>query len=177
VAAFATRAPRDPNLAPESLRGWWEQRAHDAGLSPRLLEATLDRIPRPPGPSGGDKDVKADKGVVKAVEGVLGELGRSVTRRDAVRAWCLVLDRGAPVKEIERVAEEYLSTLEPVDGRAGARDGPGVAERRHVFEGRATEHGLIAEQSRMRRLLAARGMSKADGRDLERHVAGLDLGF
>ncbi len=88
VAAFATRAPRDPGLVPESLRGWWEERARETGLSPRLLEATLDRVPRPLGRSGEEREVSAEKGAQRAAEAVLVELGRSVTRRDAVRAWC-----------------------------------------------------------------------------------------
>jgi conjugative relaxase-like TrwC/TraI family protein len=178
VAAFATRAPRDPSLAPESLRGWWEERAREAGLSPRLLEATLDKVPRSLGRGGEAKDVSAEKGAQRAAEAVLVELGRSVTRRDAVRAWCSVLGHGAPAKEIEHAAQAYLSKLAPVQGWAGERDGPGVAERSYVVEGRSAERGLLAEQSRMTGLLAARGISRADRRGFGRDVAaGLDLGF
>ncbi len=89
-----------------------------------------------------------------------------------------MLGHGAPAKDIERAAETYLSKLEPVQGWAGERDGPGVAERSHVVEGRSTERGHLAEQSRMMGLLASRGISKADGRYFGREVAtGLDLGL
>ncbi len=185
MAYFATRAPRDPNLAPEVLRGWWEERASEAGLSGRLLEATLDRVPRNVGRveekgvdhRGVDEGPSA-KGLEQAVERILGELGRSVTRRDAVRAWCLVLDNGAPVKEVELAAEQYLSSLEPVEGWAGVRDGPGVGERRHMVFERAIESEQLVERRHMERLLAACGMSRSGDRNLGRgHEAGLDLGY
>ncbi|MGD0254905.1 MAG: hypothetical protein ABSB99_05035 [Acidimicrobiales bacterium] len=191
MASFATRAPRDPNLAPETLRGWWEARAREAGLSGRLLEATLDRVPRNVGrveqggveqggveQRGVDNESPSAKGLEQAVEGILGELGRSVTRRDAVRAWCLVLDNGAPVKEVELAADRYLTTLEPVEGWAGVRDGPGVGERRHMVFERAIESEQLVERRHMECLLAARGMSRADDRSRGRgHETGLDLGY
>jgi conjugative relaxase-like TrwC/TraI family protein len=195
VAAFATRAERDPNLAPETLRGRWEERAREAGLSARLLEATLDRVPRNIGRAdqrgvdqrgvdkrsvdqrGIDSESPSVKGLQQAVEGVLGEFGSSVTRRTAVRAWCYVLEKGVPVKEVERAADRYLSTLEPVEGWAGARDGPGVGERRYMVFERAIEREQLVERRNMGRLLAARGMSRADDRNLGRgREAGLDLG-
>jgi conjugative relaxase-like TrwC/TraI family protein len=185
VAAFATRAPRDPNLAPETLRGWWEERAREAGLSPRLLEATLDRVPRQIGrveergvdQTGADHEGSSAKGLERAVDGMLGELGRSITRRDALRAWCSVLEKGAPVREVERAVDQYLSTLEPVEGWAGVRDGTGVGERRHVIEEHVIEREQLSERRHMGRLLAARGMSRAEeDRSLGRgHEAGLDF--
>jgi conjugative relaxase-like TrwC/TraI family protein len=185
VAYFATRAPRDPELAPELLRGWWEERAREAGLSARLLEATLDRVPRVVGRaeqrgvghSGVDEGPSA-KGLEQVVEGILGELGRGVTRRDAVRAWCLALEKGAPAREVEHVADRYLSSLEPVEGWAGTRDGPGVGERRLMVLGGAIEREQLVEHRHMERLLAARGMSRSGDRNLGHgHEAGLDLGY
>jgi hypothetical protein len=130
------------------------------------------------GRGGEAQDTSAEKGAQRAAEAVLVELGRSVTRRDVVRAWCSMLGHGAPAKEIQRAAEAYLSKLEPVQGWAGERDGPGVAERSHGVEGRSTEYGLLAERFRMMGLLAARGISRTDGCGFGRDVAaGLDLGL
>jgi conjugative relaxase-like TrwC/TraI family protein len=179
VAAFATRAPRDPTLAPESLRGWWQERARDVGLSPRLLEAALDRLPRHiDRRSGlGREDLSARR-LENEVEGILGGLGRSVTRRDVTRAWCSVLESGAPVKDVERAADGHLSRLEALEGWRGDRDGPGVAERRHVVGERDLERGQLTERHRMDRHLAERGMSRLDARNqgLARD-SGLELGL
>ena len=172
VAGHATRAARDPNLAPEQLRGLWEARARDVGLSPRLLEATLDRVPRQPERDARGADRTDWKGLETPVRRALGELDRSVTRRDTVRAWCSVLDHGAPVAEVERAADSFLEKLEPVDGWAGERDAPGVGERRHSVTLRSIERDALAERRRMERHLAERGMSRA-----EDHGLGLELGL
>lgn len=222
VAAFVTRAPRDPHLAPETLRGSWEERAREAGLSPSRLEAVLDREPRhferrqdrgmdrgerhfehnedrgmdrELSHTGGgearstrtksrDGEVQPGKGLEQAVEGLLVDRGRSVTRRDALRAWCTVLETGANVSDVERATDRLLSKLDPVEGWAGARDVPGVGERRHSLEGRAieragaAERAVDAERHRMDRHLASRGMSRADDRSLGLgRDSGVDLGW
>jgi len=177
VAALSTRAPRDVNLAPETLRGWWEERARDVGLSPRILESTLGREPQRR--HLGQLEQLGQLGQFGQLEQLeqLGQLGRSVTRRDALRAWCSVAENGATAKEVEEIADRYVSRLEPVEGWAGARDAPGVGERRHVVETRAIERDAQEELRRMDRHLAARGMSRSRDRSLglERDQ-GLDVG-
>ncbi len=198
VAAFATRAARDPTLSVESLRGWWRERAVEAGLTPRALEATLGRA-RATG-------IVETKEIEGRVLGYLEDLGRSVTRRDVVRASCSVLEKGAPSQVVERSADELLAGLEPLDapggGRPCLRDAPGVGERRHrVIEHelergvereveRVVEHEVergvgrgvddtpgeagfsriereaSLELERLDRVLAARGLSRADERTL-----------
>lgn len=174
VASFATRAARDPNISVESLRSWWGERALEAGLSPRALEATLGRVRA--------TTVADAKEIEGQVEKSLGDLGRSVTRRDVVRAWCSFLERGAPAKTVERSADELLTRLEPLDGVSGGRDAPGVGERRHRVLKRELEHGIdtatqrsgheriereiSTELERLDRILAGRGMSRADERSL-----------
>jgi conjugative relaxase-like TrwC/TraI family protein len=182
VAAFATRAPKDSSIAPESLRGWWQERAREVGLSPRLLEATLGRVTRHVEedrergvePTRSAREGRSRDPLEDAVRGMLSELGRSVTRRDIVRAWSSALEKGAPAQTVELSADRLVSSLGPVDGWHGVRDGPGVDERRHVVEPRGIERDLLAERRRIDRHLAARGMSRSDHRSLE---LGRDTGL
>jgi len=187
VAGLVTRADRDPNLDPDSLRGWWEQRARHAGMTPLGLEGVLDREPRrtssSPRESALDEPAATARpetppALEQTVEGILGDLGRSVTRRDVLRAWCSVLEAGAPVRAVEESADRYLSGLRPVEGWAGERDAPGVGERRLVVEQPGIERNHRAERHRMERLLEARGMSLSSDLGLGRgRDEGMGLGL
>jgi conjugative relaxase-like TrwC/TraI family protein len=187
VAALATRPDKERLLAPEDLRPGWEARARAVGLGPARIDAVLDRVPRrarvragadsagrePPGDGPADRE---PPGTAARVAGELGALGRTVSRRDVVRAWCRSLPDGAPAPVVERAADRLLARLAPDPGPAGRRRGPGVAERRHEVEvpalGRGADERAAAE---LTRLLARRGVGLDRSDDRHRDV-GRGLG-
>jgi conjugative relaxase-like TrwC/TraI family protein len=174
VASLATRAERDPHLAPESLVAGWKQRAIEAGLSPRLLESTLERAPRA---------TVIDQGATLRaqwveVEAALGGHERGVARRDVVRVWCSQLARGGNASEVQRAVDGRLSELTAFKGPSGLRDGPGVAERRHAVEPPSLDRAAQAERQRLERFLAERGMSRPLDQSLSlARDSGLGLGL
>ncbi|MGH9028945.1 MAG: MobF family relaxase, partial [Acidimicrobiales bacterium] len=130
VAAFATRAPRDASLAPQTLRPEWERRAFEVGLSPRRLEATLGRVGTL---TVSDRPTELSE-VGESVERSLSELGRDVARRDVVRTWCSSLPRGAHTASVSRAADEMIAGLERSELSAHRADRPGVGERRYEVD-------------------------------------------
>ena len=159
VAGFATRAERDGDIGADELRAEWRRRALAVGLGPNRLEAVLDRVPRR---SGADR---AGPRPVEAAEAYF-EPGRTVTRRDAVRAVGRSLPAGAPGPAVEEAADRLLDQLGPEPGPRGERDGPGVAERRHAVP----ERELAVSLAR-RAMVPAR-----TGPELDRR-AGVGLGY
>jgi hypothetical protein len=156
VASFATRADKDPTLGAEELRPQWKDRARSVGLGPRRLDAVLDRTFRRPGPvPGPGMDCEAPPA---AVAQALADLGRGVTRRDVVRAWCRSLPAGAPAPVVEDGVDRLLDGLAPESGARGHREGPGVAERRHAVPGKELDRDVAAESAEVWRLLARRGI-------------------
>jgi conjugative relaxase-like TrwC/TraI family protein len=165
VAGYATRADKDPHLSADDLRPQWKDRARTVGLGPRQLDAVLDRVPvrsvAEAWPSGLGK-------IEATVTQGLGDMGRSVTRRDVVRTWCRALPSGAPAASVAQAADQLLEIMAPESGPRGERHGPGVAERRHQPPS-LTRH---RERTELSRLLADRGIG------LDRSGArGPDLGF
>jgi hypothetical protein len=112
----------------------------------------------------------------------LADLGRTVTRRDVVRAWCRESPAGAPGTAVEEAADRLLAHLEPESGPRGRRQGPGVAERRHEVgpptlrrHTGSDRRPAEVERAELSRLLAERGMG-LDRSGLQRRPLGLGLG-
>jgi len=176
VAAFATRADKDPLVGADELRPQWRRRAAAVGLGPRSLDAALDVVDRRQTWGRGLDEAGRADGVSRS----LAELHRTVSRRDVVRAWCRSLPGGAPGPEVEGAADRLLATLAPESGPRGERHGPGVAERRHEPPGRALDpvvdrgRQLEAERVELARLLADRAV----GLDRSGHRSpAVGLGF
>jgi conjugative relaxase-like TrwC/TraI family protein len=170
VAGHVTRPGRDTTVSAEDLLPEWERRAEALGLDPGHLGAALDRVPRRAGPG-------PDLALGDAVVDEVGRRGPTTTRRDVVRAWCTTLPVGAPAAAVEVAADHVLASLPPAAGHAGRVERAGVGERRHGVgdrdRGRDTPGGGDIE-----RLLAARGMERAGGRERARGRTQVhDLGF
>ena len=163
IAAFATRAPRDPSLAPESLRGWWQERAREAGLSPRLLEAALDKVPRGLAREGASRDLSGGTEVAVAVEGALGGLGRSVaaSRR---RAGLELEPRARRPGEGDRTCRRGV----PVDPRAGRGmggcQGRARSSRTPVPDRRPGHRARTSSRARTREAASRSARHVEDGR-------------
>jgi conjugative relaxase-like TrwC/TraI family protein len=156
VAAFATRAEKDPQLGADDLAPQWRRRAGAVGFGARRLEAVLDRVPRREAASAAADLVDAPRAA--AVTRSLGDLRRPVTRRDVVRTWCRSLPAGGPAPAIEDAADRLLDDLLPETGPRARRDGPGVAESRRQVPARTAERLVETERAELARLLAGRGM-------------------
>jgi conjugative relaxase-like TrwC/TraI family protein len=164
VAALDTRRAKERDLTTESLRERWRARAAELGLDREAILRTVGR--ERPGPT----ELRTD------------ELGRAVTasrshfdRRDVVQAVADALPHGAPVAEVERVADALLASEEVIPVSRTPR-----AERfttKTVWE---IERKALARADRMRiatdrpavpevviaRVLATRPSLKADQRQM-----------
>jgi conjugative relaxase-like TrwC/TraI family protein len=172
VAGHATRPGRDTTVSVEDLLPEWERRAEAMGLDPGRLGAVLDRVPRRAGPG-------PDLALEEAVVGEVGRRGPTATRRDVVRAWCATLPVGAPAAAVEVAADHVLASLDPIAAHAGRVDRAGVGERRHVV-GHRDIGRHVPDGADIERLLSARGMERAGGRQRERGVGRMpsdDLGI
>ena len=172
VAGHVTRPGRDTTVSAEDLLPEWEGRAEALGLDPGHLGAVLDRVPRRAGPG-------PDLALGDAVVDELGRRGPTTTRRDVVRAWCTTLPAGAPAAAVEVAADHVLASLDPIAGHARRVERAGVGERRHGVGAR--DMGRDNPGDDIERMLAARGMERAGGRERARGRApsddlGLGLG-
>jgi ATP-dependent exoDNAse (exonuclease V) alpha subunit len=99
VANLTTRQAKERDIAPETMRERWLSRAAEIGMDREAIEATL----------GVEVDLQAKL--------TLDQLDRQVTahashfdRRDAVQAVAELLPNGAPVPEVEKVADAFLAS-------------------------------------------------------------------
>jgi conjugative relaxase-like TrwC/TraI family protein len=156
VATLATRKAKDYRVPAESLAAQWHHRADalgfDAEARGRLLGQTT------PAPSS--REVLAQAAAVML--GPAGLTARSPVfdRRDALRAWCAQLPGGAPVEQVERLADTLLGQPDviPVDraGREAQRPGAQRSLARHT-----TTDMLATEAAVINAAVAARGTGRA----------------
>jgi conjugative relaxase-like TrwC/TraI family protein len=99
VANLTTRQAKERDVAPETMRERWLSRAAEIGMDREAIEATFN--------------VEAQF----ATELTLDQLDRQVTahashfdRRDVVQAVAELLPNGAPVPEVESVADAFLAS-------------------------------------------------------------------
>lgn len=107
VATLETRRTKELQASEPELRRSWAARAHGLGFDPASLDLLLDRVGEPEQ----HMDFGALAEVIAGDEG-LTALESSFNRRDIVRAVAERLPAGAPVNEIEEIAESLLQ-----DGR------------------------------------------------------------
>ncbi len=140
VAALDTRQAKDYAVAPETLAERWRAQA-------RALEFEPDQIAELTGRSqAGDRPARDDHAVHDklASRDGLTQQRSTFVRRDVIRAWCEQLPDGAPVPEVERLADEFIEsdravplaadvrglTITDVIRRADGRVVPATAEER-----------------------------------------------
>jgi conjugative relaxase-like TrwC/TraI family protein len=101
IATLTTRRTKDRDLTEESLREAWRAKAEEVGLTREAIATRLGH--EPPGRTV----LTADR------------IGRSATahashfdRREAIRAVADALPHGAPAREVEELADEFLASGE-----------------------------------------------------------------
>lgn len=140
VAGLATRPAKDL-VGSDELRPWWRARARAVGMSPRRLEAVLDRMPRRA--ADAEHVPRVDEATVVSALATVRHVDRAFSRRDVVRAWSATRPAGAPVDSVAAVVNGFMAKV----GRQGP-EGPGVAEARVELpeQLRRTELELLLER-------------------------------
>jgi len=108
VATLATRTAKDPSMV-GSMREVWESQAAEIGWDPATLAGTVSRATVPPAPV----DPAALAAQLVGADGLTAQAS-SFDRRDLLRAVCQRLPAGAPVPEVEALADEVLDHPEVV---------------------------------------------------------------
>jgi conjugative relaxase-like TrwC/TraI family protein len=121
IAALETRRAKDYDIDAPGLHEAWRARAAEHGLDRSALEAVCDR--RAPGMP----IVPSQRAVVEHLASSAGITRTASTfdRRDALRDWAEAHREGAPVENIERLADEWL------ESPAAVRVNPGT-DRAHL---------------------------------------------
>lgn len=119
IATLATRPPKNPN--PGDLQGDWRRRADDLGFDEEQVQALVGREidPAPTKPE-----------LREAAAHLLGPTGltsraSTFTRREGLQGWCLKLRDGAPIGQVERLADHLLEGVGGTVRLTG--HGPGAA--------------------------------------------------
>jgi conjugative relaxase-like TrwC/TraI family protein len=125
LAALETRQAKDPSLDVGSMRQVWEAKAAEIGFDPASLAEVTDRVPRSfpdlvPGSVPGLFPVSVPiPGQDRVAEQLLGPEGltaRASTfdRRDVLRGIAERMPAGAPVAQIEAMADDFVTRPEVV---------------------------------------------------------------
>jgi conjugative relaxase-like TrwC/TraI family protein len=162
VAALETRQAKDRDLTDESVREGWRVKAEEIGLD-------RERIARRLGHERPGSSVLTARQVERSVTGHVSHFDR----RDAIRAVADNLPHGAPVADVERLADEFLASSAVIRIAETPRGPRYTTERIWQLERRAlaaagqmaTDTGYaIADPIVVSRVLATRSTIKADQR-------------
>ena len=108
IAALDTRKAKDHGADPLRLRDLWLAKAAEIGFDPESLRSALA------------SDRAADRSTLRRQTGIEDELlgpdgltahESSFDRNDILRAWCDQLPAGAPIGELERLADELVDRM------------------------------------------------------------------
>jgi conjugative relaxase-like TrwC/TraI family protein len=175
-ATLTTRKSKDYGLRPESLAAEWHTRAEVLGFDAAARDRLLHRLPaRLPATA---ELVRASAELLSA-DG-LTAMSSTFGRAEAIRGWCVRLPQGAPVLEVEELADRLLVCPEVValgapTPRASADPVVGGAERNarrySTTEMLATEAAVLAEATAARN--AGVGLAGPDG--VERALTAREL--
>ena len=117
IAALDTRKAKGRDLDPVLLRATWAAKAHELGFDPeslhRLLHRTTSRA------IDGDEQRAIEDRLLSA-DGLTAHESM-FDRNDILRAWCDALPAGAPIAELERLADAFVDRL----GVAPLTEAPG----------------------------------------------------
>jgi conjugative relaxase-like TrwC/TraI family protein len=105
AATLATRKAKDYGVRPESLAAEWHARADALGFGAsartRLLGELPARLPEPADLLRASAELLSPAGLTAKAS--------TFTRPDALRGWCVQLPQGAPVAEVEALADRLLA--------------------------------------------------------------------
>jgi conjugative relaxase-like TrwC/TraI family protein len=107
IAALDTRRPKDHDPDTVRLRDLWMRRAAEIGFDPESLRSLLYRTEQRP------LDRKRQTAIEDDLLGPDGLTAHqsSYDRNDILRAWCDALPAGAPIDELERLADELVDRM------------------------------------------------------------------
>jgi Ti-type conjugative transfer relaxase TraA len=179
VATLQTRKRKDYDVPVDRLREQWRARAAEHGLGPDKLAAVLARAERF---ERVEPDLARCAAELASPHGLTRE-SSSFDRRDVLQAWAERHRDGAPVTEIEHLADGWLASghaapLEPRSSRRGPREYSTpemLAVERDLLL--AAEHATgaargIAAPEAMEQAIAARPTISGEQADMVRRLAG-----
>jgi len=117
VAALDTRQAKDYAVAPASLAARWRDQARALGFEPdSVRDLTGRQQPRHLAPS-------AERAIHDHLGGPDGLTRQRSTfaRREIIQAWCEQLPNGAPVADVERLADDFITSERAVPLAADVR--------------------------------------------------------
>jgi conjugative relaxase-like TrwC/TraI family protein len=111
IAALDTRAPKDLTVDLNACRTDWRQAAAEHGIDADTL-AQLTGKARPGPPT--DRQRQQIDGALLGPDGLTAQRS-TFDRRDVLQAWCNQLRAGAPIAEIEALADHTLTSPAAVE--------------------------------------------------------------
>ncbi len=109
VAALTTRQAKDYSVSPQKLLPEWRDKAASLGFTAKDLDGVLQRSKEPL------RSASASELATKLVDpSGLTAQASSFSRREVLQALCAELQDGAPVHEVEALADEFLRSTEVV---------------------------------------------------------------
>jgi conjugative relaxase-like TrwC/TraI family protein len=106
VAALTTRQAKDYSVSPQRLLPEWRAKAEEVGLTTEVLEKTLARTTVQTMEAGQAREIERE---LIAPTGLTAQES-SFTRREVLQGFCARLPTGAPVAEVERLADAFLAS-------------------------------------------------------------------
>lgn len=174
VAAYATRAAKDVEVAPESLMPEWRDRAHRVGLDDSVLDSVVGRsTSRRPVPEPGTPLAESLFRHLARPAGLTAHAA-SFGRREVLEAICAVLPGGARVDQIVNLAGAFLSSGHVIALGAAPglrrcdviRRGNGTVVASHADEERWTTPEMLGIERHLLELAVSR---QHDGVGIARH--------
>lgn len=110
VATLATRRPKDRDVDAIHLRDGWEATARAYGYNPDQLPELLHQT----GPPSLTAELRETIGVQLIGASGLTERATTFDRLAVLRAWCDQLPAGAPIIDIEELADRFLTDRDDV---------------------------------------------------------------
>lgn len=131
VAALTTRQAKDYSVSPQKLLPEWQEKGREVGLTQEVLEATLERVRNSPLHA---HDFAAIATRLAAPQGLTAQ-SSSFSRREVLQGFCSELPDGAPVSDIETMADDFLVSGDVI-ALSERASGPTAHESDRVLEGR-----------------------------------------
>lgn len=137
TAALMTRKAKDYGVTPEGLLPEWRQRAEGLRLTSKVLGGTLGRAAYR---ATTDLEVARMHEHLASKDGLTAQTS-SFSRREAIQGFCLQLQHGADISEVEALADTFLAS-DNVIPLAERSEGITATESRRVSDGRGVAAGV-----------------------------------
>ena len=106
VAALTTRHAKDYSVSPQRLLPEWRAKAEEVGLTTQVLEESLGRTSVQAMDATQVREIERE---LTAPTGLTAQES-SFTRREVLQGFCANLQAGAPVAEVEALADRFLTS-------------------------------------------------------------------